>query len=372
MLPAAPTFNCGRDTLYPGEGSALFASIVMLIVALLFFLTISVGWALVFLVVGLLYIKIRQNTLIGNAALVTDSSFSCVHHTLKTVSEALRLPQTRAHVIQDPTLNAFAIGASAPFSIVLHSALMEAMAPDELLYVVGHEAGHIKARHTILLSLVAPFGKSVPGFDFLFGFWQRRAEYTADRAGLICCRNVGAAVRALLKISSGPNALAHTNVHQFLAQISRIDSPNLYEIGETLGTHPYMTNRIRELILFDRTQGISIAQECSKANQQCVNSGLPTTSDAETRSGCGSELVPEHHSTRHGSNTQPEPITNETVMKLLAVGIPEDLIVNKIQHNPVQFDLCPSALIRLKEAGVPDALLRAMFAAESQTTRAMD
>jgi hypothetical protein len=57
-------------------------------------------------------------------------------------------------------------------------------------------------------------------------------------------------IRALLKLSSGPQALEHTNVESILAQAGR-DSSGFQAIGEMLGTHPYLTNRIRELIAFN-------------------------------------------------------------------------------------------------------------------------
>ena len=70
------------------------------------------------------------------------------HRQLTIAAQRLHYPKIRVHVIQDSTLNSFAIGTSQPFSMVLHSATVETLELDELPFVIGHEAGRIKAGRT--------------------------------------------------------------------------------------------------------------------------------------------------------------------------------------------------------------------------------
>jgi hypothetical protein len=135
--------------------------------------------------------------------------------------------------------------------------------------------------------VIAPLGTTIPGFDFLFGFWQRKGEYTADRLGLIAGQNIEAATRALIKISSGPRALEHIQIKDVLDQIAKLNSGDItYDLGETLGTHPYMANRIRELIMFDRLEGRANGTKI----QSCVHCGGPVKIDDLYCTHCGMPL----------------------------------------------------------------------------------
>jgi len=54
-------------------------------------------------------------------------------------------------------------------------------------------------------------------------------------------------------------------------------------------------------------------------------------------------------------------LTNEDVIRMVKAGLSEDLIINKIYQSKTNFDTSPEALIKLKEVGVSDTLLKAML-----------
>ena len=54
------------------------------------------------------------------------------------------------------------------------------------------------------------------------------------------------------------------------------------------------------------------------------------------------------------------PLTNEDVLKMVEAKLAAEVVVEKIKASPCDFDTSPEALGRLKEAGVPDALLLVM------------
>lgn len=56
-----------------------------------------------------------------------------------------------------------------------------------------------------------------------------------------------------------------------------------------------------------------------------------------------------------------EVLTNETILKLIAVGIPEQAIIAKIQSSKSAFDLSTDRLIELKTKGVSGPVLAAML-----------
>lgn len=60
-----------------------------------------------------------------------------------------------------------------------------------------------------------------------------------------------------------------------------------------------------------------------------------------------------------------KPLTNTDVVKMVKGGLPESTIVSAIQANPPNFDISADALTSLKNAGVTQAVMNAMIAAES-------
>ena len=56
----------------------------------------------------------------------------------------------------------------------------------------------------------------------------------------------------------------------------------------------------------------------------------------------------------------PRPLSNDDVLGMVESGLAPEVVVEKIKGSPCDFDTSPAALARLKEAGVPDALLLLM------------
>lgn len=56
----------------------------------------------------------------------------------------------------------------------------------------------------------------------------------------------------------------------------------------------------------------------------------------------------------------PRPLTNADVLSMVESKLAPEVVVEKIKASPCDFDTSPAALGRLKEAGVPDALLLLM------------
>ena len=179
---------------------------------------------------------------------------------------------------------------------MLHSGLLEYLTDDELLFIVGRELGHIKHGHTRWLSIIAPCGSAIPGLNLLYGHWQRKADYTADRAGLIACGSLDAAVRAILKLAAGPPAMRYASAEEFLKQAHEAEGSQLDRIREWFGTQPHVTSRIRELIQFaasDKYRRIVLAAGPEgERGRPCPRCGALTLNAFRYCVRCGAPLVP--------------------------------------------------------------------------------
>ncbi|GJM40356.1 MAG: hypothetical protein DHS20C20_06380 [Ardenticatenaceae bacterium] len=178
------------------------------------------------------------------------------------------LPQI--FIIPDSNLNAATMAADdiSPL-VLLTSGLVDALEPEELLFVIGHECGHIHNLHGVYNTAVqwltnplaqmigAGVQSKIKGAGGIVEFivrgsiqllllrWSRCAEVTCDRAGLICCGNIDVAQQAFLKLLTGGSVrLEHINVEEFLRQAEQINSKTakLLELGDT---HPLLPKRIK-------------------------------------------------------------------------------------------------------------------------------
>jgi hypothetical protein len=129
--------------------------------------------------------------------------------------------------------------------ILLTSSLIERLEVDELTSVIGHEIGHAVFKHN------NPDHSSVEGLERLkILAASRSAEVSADRAGLLACRNLNAAVSALIKITTGLGGNdIRFDLQAFLQQFSEITEKGP-SMSETMSTHPLFLLRIRALFMF--------------------------------------------------------------------------------------------------------------------------
>ena len=61
------------------------------------------------------------------------------------------------------------------------------------------------------------------------------------------------------------------------------------------------------------------------------------------------------------SSTQPDVVTNQTVIEMVKAKLPADVIITKIQTSQTNFDLSTAALVKLNENSVPSDVIKAMM-----------
>jgi Zn-dependent protease with chaperone function len=236
-----------------GEKTALYWGFGSLTFVIIFVTALKVGLialAVVALAAG--WVWVRQGQLLGACVKVSEQQFPTIHAIAERAARRLGMPMPEVFVEYSPVLNAYALGFLGKKSVVVHSATIEAMTDLELEFIVGHEFSHIKCGHTNLTVLTSSSsGVSVPGVSqfltFVFLFWQRKAEYTCDRGGLLANRNPRSGMSAMCKLAVGPALFKQMNIDRFLAQKMDIKHSDVSKLSETLSTHPYLVKRIHAL-----------------------------------------------------------------------------------------------------------------------------
>ena len=248
-----------NDLRVPGETLALCLGLGLMGFVLLVLLRVTFGLILILVVLAILWLKLRQGQLLGQAVKVSEQQLPDVHAVACQAAEHLSMPMPDVFVVQNPVINAYALGFWGRKSVVLNSATVEAMTANELCSIIGHEFTHIKCRHTHwLVFTTLKDTVRVPIIADMLGFvllnWSRKAEYTCDRGGLIANMDLDACITALAKVAVGKALFNKMDLNAFFAQRTNLSADDIARLGELLSTHPYIINRFHALRIFAEAQ----------------------------------------------------------------------------------------------------------------------
>lgn len=253
------------------------------------------------------------------------------------------------------TINAMAYGIEK-YQIVLFSGLIDALSEEELLAVIGHELGHVKCDHMLyktMAYIIRYFGiqtliRLLPaGTGTLAALplqmailqWERMAEFSCDRAGLLVVQDEQVVASALAKLAGGSHKiLPEINMDEVVTQADEYKESDrhiadmLFKVNMMLmQTHPFPIVRAKEIInwadtdqyqnilrgeyvvsAFTPSPGEPTAKVCpsckrhnrvtaaacgacgtslEKAHIVCTNCGIRVFGSWSTCAGCGSNLT---------------------------------------------------------------------------------
>jgi Zn-dependent protease with chaperone function len=230
---------------------------------------------------------IRQ-LFLGDAVKVTAGQRPRLNAMWTEVLETLDWPERpELYVTQTPIANAMAVGFDKPF-VIVHSGLLEILDEEELRSVLGHELGHIMSGHTTystIAYILLYFGLSnlpflaaaaILPFQLALLEWQRKSEFSSDRAGLLTVQDLNIVMSAEMKLAGGKPLGDQLRVEEFIRQAEQYETggdawDTVMKILNTVGrTHPMHTVRAAELLRWEREGGYSkiLAGEYTRRGQE--------------------------------------------------------------------------------------------------------
>ncbi|MBY0358005.1 MAG: M48 family metallopeptidase [Candidatus Obscuribacterales bacterium] len=168
--------------------------------------------------------------LMGQAIHVTTKQCHKIHKVFKEACDILDMHEPDLFLMSDFRVNAWTFGVERPF-IVLNSALVDLLDEDELMAVLAHELGHVKAGHVLYRSLAYFLLELLGKYTGMLGplvsmalttslaDWARKSELTADRAELLVVQDVDTCIRLHMKLAGGSKTVfEQTDIKEFLKQ----------------------------------------------------------------------------------------------------------------------------------------------------------
>jgi len=251
----------------------------------------------------------------GSYLRVNENNFPDIHDLLEEACKVLNLKKIPPLYIRwDYTINGSTTGSENPI-IILNSGTVDLLSPQELLYIIGHEIGHIKSGHMLYheMSMVIPVlgnivGQATLGIGSLVSVgleaalfhWYRMSELTADRAGLLACQDQEAVIGALMKGSGVPkHFFDKINTDEFIIQAKEFkgfDYDSLDRIAKAASimwqNHPWTVMRASEILKWIESGAYQkILDKDTSESLTCIKCGQVLKGTETFCGGCGEKIL---------------------------------------------------------------------------------
>lgn len=189
-------------------------------------------------------IKSELSKIVSTATEITAKSSPRLYGILRHCCESLSIENNPQFFITSRLkgINSLTVGDDENPLLLISPAAVAKLSNAELSFIIGHELGHIAQKNLICHTVKGALDTMSKWSDALgpivtelievpLNRWYRCSEYTADRAGLICCGNIQSALNVFEKASIDKKSA----------------SPIIDSYNELTCDHPTVANRIMEL-----------------------------------------------------------------------------------------------------------------------------
>lgn len=212
------------------------------------------------------YVKWQLIDLRGSNFRVTEQSCPELFNQVKNVAAILDVDDfPEIYTEWGYYVNAYTSGYKDNTLLTIYSGAVDLLSKEQLDYIIGHEFGHIKSKHLLyhmMAEMFASFANQLPiASDLIMPirialtYWHRMSEFSADRAGLLACQDIDAAINTEIITAGVPKKYFDSvNRDAFLEQAKEFEY--LLTDAETVikniavldNTHPWTVLRAAELI----------------------------------------------------------------------------------------------------------------------------
>lgn len=229
---------------------------------------------------------------LGNGIRVDHRQYPRVYRVYAEAATSLDVAEPPELFVQlDRNLNAMCIGLDRPI-IVVNSGAIELLDDDELRCLLGHELGHALSGHAVYRTMIVVLTNLAASLAWLpvgslvlraiiaaLLEWWRKAELSADRAGLLACQDPAASLRLSMKLAGGGD-LSEVDTAAFLEQAAEYDRGG--DLRDSL---------LKVMLVWQRTHPLPVARAAeiqawldSGAYQRILAGDYPRRADDDSAS----------------------------------------------------------------------------------------
>ena len=254
---------------------------------------------------------------LSSAVKVSDRQFAEIDRLLSDATATLDSPKRpELYIRQDPTANAMCIGMDEPF-IVITTGMIELLDdPDEIRCVIGHELGHAMSGHAVyqtmlfhLLRIADNLGWMPLGGLALRAIiaalfeWSRKAELSADRAGMLVAQDPQVPLRVSMKLAGGAS-LGKMDTVAFLEQAAEYEAA-----GDIRDGVLKLMNLERQTHPFSVVRAAEIRRWVETGDYKAIMAGEYPRREDDSKASISEELKAAAKSYRDGFNNSNDPLT---------------------------------------------------------------
>src|SRR4051794_7618879 len=202
---------------------------------------------------------------LAGAIRVDHRQYPRVYQRFTEAARTLDVPEPpELYVHQSPMISGQSIGLDRPF-VVISTAAVDKLDDEELRTLLGREIGHVRSGHAVYQTILTILTRWVTNISWIpmgalalravivaMYEWWRKAELSADRAGLLAAQDQGASIRLFMKMAGGGD-LSQIDTAAFLEQAAEYRGggdlrDSFHKIGMTAwSSYPVPVARAAEL-----------------------------------------------------------------------------------------------------------------------------
>jgi hypothetical protein len=202
-----------------------------------------------------------EERLLGEARRVTEESDPALHRTAVACAGTLHIPLPTLYVTPRPDARwVMALGTNERPYVVVSARLLAELSDEDQRHAVGGAFGHVHNHHALFITTLHFLREgggrvvkwaSAPA-SLALRTWARRAQVTADRAGLLCTRSLATSLRAVLIETLGSRQrFDEISGGEYLAALAESNEA-LAKLGD-LAAQPHLAGRLTALRAFSGT-----------------------------------------------------------------------------------------------------------------------
>lgn len=151
----------------------------------------------------------------GSYLRATSRNFPDFYQTLTNACQILEIAPIPDVYFYQGGRDSYTIGVEKPI-LCFTMNVLDSFDSEELFYIIGHELAHIKSQHLLyhqIATMLPTLGKllsrttmgisglATSGLQLALYNWVMMSTLTADRAGLLSCQNIRAAITSLIQLA---------------------------------------------------------------------------------------------------------------------------------------------------------------------------